>query len=120
METLVPYKPTASHPEHDPKWLFPSSDLNHGPLSQKTDAQHSCLACIVELLEDSNMLVVKKKLVLAEMLRLLSFHSNQMLALLSGDLRVTAHVALIITGMYPLPVALCKNDLFHEIITTFL
>ena len=88
---------TAYHAEHDPKWMTPASVLDPGSPSESPS---SCLACIVEMLEDPSLLLVKKKLVLSEMLRLLGYHGNQVMKLFREDERVTAHVALILVGGY--------------------
>ena len=82
---------TESHREHDDRWMVHASDVDV-----------TCFACLMELLEDQNVLLVKKKFVLAELLRFLSYHTEYMLDVLSEDFRVIVHATVILLGKYSL------------------
>ena len=82
------------HGDHDTGWMV----IQPGCNPDDPNPPSTCMACIMVLLEDSSILTVKKKLILAEMLRVLGYHGNQMESVLAGDVRVTAHAALLLLG----------------------
>ena len=99
----------SNHDKHDRKWMFNVATSGGG--STRGD-QMSCLACIVEILEDPDVLVIKKKSVLNQLVAILNSCSVQCTQLLQSDIRITLHVALILLGEYsvhmehvPLPLA---------------
>ncbi|KAI0228422.1 Meiosis inhibitor protein 1 [Lamellibrachia satsuma] len=79
---------TESHREHYDRWMVHASDVDV-----------TCFACLMELLEDQNVLLVKKKFVLAELLRFLSYHTEYMLDVLSEDFRVIVHATVILLDL---------------------
>ena len=94
---------TESHREHDERWTVRASGDDV-----------TCFACLMELLEDPQLLRVKKKLVLAELLRFLTYHTEYMLDVLSGDFRVIVHATVILLGKSKL-VDLCTD--FRKMLT---
>ena len=98
----------SNHDKHDRKWMFNVATSGVG--STRGD-QVSCLVCIVEILEDPDVLVIKKS-VLNQLVAVLNSCSVQCGQLLQSDIRITLHVALILLGEYlvhmehvPLPLA---------------
>ena len=82
---------TESHRDHDERWTVHTSDVDV-----------TCFACLMELLEDQDVLLVKKKFVLSELLRFLSYHTEYLLEVVTEDFRVIVHATAILLGEYNL------------------
>ena len=80
-----------SHSDHDSIWQLPGN----------SDAGMTCLACLVECLEDPDALIVKKKRMLSELLRIFTVQQREDVSVLNRDIRVTAHLILILIGKRP-------------------
>ena len=86
-----------NHDKHDRKWMFHVTPSIGGSVSAD---QVSCLGCIVEMLEDPDVLVIKKKPVLNQLVAVLNSCSAQCTQLLQSDIRITLHITLILLGEY--------------------
>ena len=93
-----------NHDAHDRKWMFSVGPPGGG--GQKV----TCLACIMELLESPDVLMIKKKPGLNQLITILNTCSAEITQLLKDDTRITLHMTLILLGRYwtSLVVALTK------------
>ena len=85
-----------NHEAHDQKWQFDLVFPGGGGSCEGSKVM--CLACIMETLEDPNILVIKKKPALSQLLTLLTACSSQTVKLLQADVRITLHMALVLLG----------------------
>ncbi|XP_075430136.1 meiosis inhibitor protein 1 isoform X2 [Ascaphus truei] len=77
------------HYRHDPRWL----------LSGREGEPGLCLACVIEMMEDGALSVVRKKHVLSCLQIVLRRHSPSVTELLAHDGRVCAHFIGTLLGM---------------------
>ena len=91
---------TRDHPEHAAQWNIPVPRRSHnrGGARDNNDDDNVCLACVVELLEDEELLSVRKEHVLAEFLHLLKHAKEVVIELLCLDKRVALHTVLVLLG----------------------
>ena len=82
-----------NHDRHSRKWM-----VDVAPADNEKGKQLMCLACIVEVLEDSDVLMIRKKPALKQLMTLLNSCNTQCVQLLQSDIRITAHVTLILLG----------------------
>ena len=78
------------HEEHDAAWAIFSHHY-HCPV---------CLGCIVETLEQSELLCIQKKPAITELLRLLTHQSPDILQLFIQKEQIVWHLAEILLGLY--------------------
>ena len=82
--------------------LFTETHSDHAAQWQIEDRQNrasTCLACVVENLEDGDLLITKKKAVLGQLLRVLSVQADATTRILRADMRVTGHLLLSLIGI---------------------
>ena len=79
-----------NHPDHDRQWT----------VSLGAEGHDSCVACLIELLEDEDLLSTKKKMVLTEFMMVLQERESNVLSLLSADSRVLMQLMLILLGVF--------------------
>ena len=76
------------HEDHDETWRMYSS----------LQGCYVCLGCIVEILENKNLLTLQKTPALTELLRLLSHQSQDILQLFMQEERIVWHIVSILFG----------------------
>ena len=77
------------HDEHDSAWAVFSQHY-HCPV---------CLGCMVETLENSQLLCIQKTPAITELLRLLTYQSSDVLQLFIQEEQVVWHLAEILLGL---------------------
>ncbi|KAM5148062.1 meiosis inhibitor protein 1 [Mantella aurantiaca] len=78
------------HYRHDAHWLLPVLDDGEAPL---------CLACIIEMMEDETVSVVRKKHMLSHFQEYLEKNSSTIVELLLHDARICTHFIQQLLGM---------------------
>ncbi|XP_036370263.1 meiosis inhibitor protein 1-like [Octopus sinensis] len=86
---------TSNHPRHSSIWTIKCKNFDD-VLTTKTST--SCVACLVELLEEPSYLIVKKKLVLSEFLRLLQ-NCDQLPLLITHNYDVLKNTVIILIDL---------------------
>lgn len=76
------------HEEHDESWRLYSS----------LQGCNVCLGCIVEILENKNLLTLQKMPALTELLRLLTHQSHDILELFIQEERIVWHIVSLLFG----------------------
>ena len=84
---------TEGHTHHGFMWTVKCPKADDADLNTAS----TCIACLVELLEDPLLLTVKKKIILSEFLRLIQ-NSTELPVLITHNLDVIKHIILVITG----------------------
>ncbi|XP_064419397.1 meiosis inhibitor protein 1 [Latimeria chalumnae] len=91
-----------AHYRHDPKWMLQPRRAGEGPLGLLhglTEPQRLCLACVIEMAEESSLSVVRKKHALFSLKSSLQRFPSAVVELLTQDGRVCAHFIGILIGM---------------------
>lgn len=78
---------TSNHDSHDSTWMVKGSGF-----------KILCIACLIEALEDKEVLAIRKRKILSEILVLLS-RDDKMAAVLSTNLRVCSHLCGILVSL---------------------
>ncbi|XP_072277032.1 meiosis inhibitor protein 1 [Pyxicephalus adspersus] len=79
-----------AHYRHDPHWLLPVLEAGEVPL---------CLACVIEMMEDGMVSVVRKKHMLSSFQECLQNNPSTVVGLLLNDSRICTHFIEQLLGM---------------------
>ena len=77
------------HADHDSHWHISTDDVNT-----------SCLACLFDLLDDDSLVLVKKNIVLKELLRLLVYYTEQVKYILIANYKICLYLIPVMLGKY--------------------
>ena len=80
----------SSHGDHDVKWTVPRGNSGE-PL---------CLACLMEFIENPDILVLKKKHALLALQEILQNSSRAVKQMLETEAVITQHMSFILVGNY--------------------
>ena len=79
---------SSSHSSHDQAWNFPG-----------TSVSVICIACLVETLEETDVLNVRKRKALGEIVAILS-RSDNLLEKLRSNIKISSHLSQVLLGLF--------------------
>ena len=82
-----------NHDVHDRKWMFNVAPPGGGE-------KVACVACLVETLENPDVLTIRKKPILNQLITVLNTCNSQITQLLKADIRITLYMTLILLGEF--------------------